>query len=215
MNDMRAVIIPKSDQINSDDLIGGPITITVTKIEIRPGTEQPVSIGFKDDNGKPYKPCKSMCRVMVSMWGADANSYIGRSMTLYRDPAVKWGGMDVGGIRISHMTDIAEAHTMALTATKGSRKPFTVNPLVKAPPVADRVADGVRDLIERIQDAADEPALQAVIADAAVIKQRAYLEKNRPDMGKHLQDAIDAALLVYDAAATATDVSPEIGRESD
>ena len=126
MNDMRAVIIPKSDQINADDLIGGPITITITEVSIRPGTEQPVSIRFDGDNGKPYRPSKSMCRVMVNCWGPDANAYIGRSMTLYRDPKVKWGGLEVGGIRISHMSDIKGTTIMALTETRGSKKPHTV-----------------------------------------------------------------------------------------
>lgn len=130
MNDMRAVIIPKSDQINADDLLSGSMTITVTEVSIRPGTEQPVSIHFVGDDGKPYKPCKSMARVMVHCWGPDANQYAGRSMALYCDPKVMWGGMAVGGIRISHMTDIAGAQTMALTATKGTRKPFTIKPLV-------------------------------------------------------------------------------------
>lgn len=129
MNDMSAVIVPKSDQLNADSLLSGPITITVTSVSIRPGTEQPVSINYEGDEGRPYKPCKSMCRVMVQCWGADANQYVGRSMTLYCDPKVTWGGMAVGGIRISHMTDINGTQVMALTATKGSRKPFTVKPL--------------------------------------------------------------------------------------
>ena len=50
-------------------------------------------------------------------------------MTLYRDPAVKFGGLEVGGIRISHMSDIAKPITMALTATRANRKPFTVQPM--------------------------------------------------------------------------------------
>ena len=129
MNDMRAVIVPKSDQLNADDLLGGPITITITRVVIKPGTEQPVSMNYEGDNGKPYKPCKSMCRVMVSLWGPDANQYVGRSMTIFSDPKVLWGGMAVGGIRISHMSHIEGSSTMALTATKGSKKPFTVQPL--------------------------------------------------------------------------------------
>lgn len=132
MNDMTKAIVPKSDQLNSDDLIAGPITIKITDVTIRGGQEQPVSIHYEGDNGKPYKPCKSMSRVLVANWGADAKNYIGRSISLYREPTVKWAGMEVGGIRISHMSDIDSAMTMALTATKGSRKPFTVKPLVVA-----------------------------------------------------------------------------------
>lgn len=130
MNDMSKVIEPKSDQLNADDLLTGPRTITVRDVTIRPGTEQPVSIFYEGDNNKPYKCCKSMARVLVSAWGADASKYIGRSMTLYCDPKVKWGGMEVGGIRISHLSNIDRKTVMALTATKGKKAPFIVEPLV-------------------------------------------------------------------------------------
>ena len=132
MSDMTQAIIPKSDQLNSDDLIGQTLTIKITGVTVRGGQEQPVSIHFENDKGKPYKPCKSMCRVMVAAWGADSAKYVGHSMTLYRDEKVKWAGMEVGGIRISHMSGITEAMTMALTATKGSRKAYTVKPLAVA-----------------------------------------------------------------------------------
>src|SRR5262245_7773714 len=129
MTDMAAAIVPKSDQLNSDDLIAGPITIKVTGVKIRNGQEQPVSIHFEGDDGKPYKPCKSMCRILVLAWGADSSRYAGRSMTLYRDPSVKWGGMEVGGIRISHLSDIDGSKDMNLTVTKGRWKSYTVQPL--------------------------------------------------------------------------------------
>ena len=136
MSDMKSVIVPKSDQLNADDLLTGEITVKITGVTIRSTPEQPVSISFEGDNGKPYKPCKSMCRVMVRAWGADSAKYVGRSMTLYCDPNVKWGGMAVGGIRISHMSDISGEMAMALTATKGSKKIFTVQPLVVRKPAA-------------------------------------------------------------------------------
>jgi len=136
MSDMRQTIVPKSDQLNADDLIAGEMTIKITGVTIKGGQEQPVSINFEGDNGKPYKACKSMCRVMVSAWGADSKKYVGRSMTLYRDQSVKWAGMEVGGIRISHMSDIAGNQTMALTVTRGSKKPYTVKPLAQGNPTA-------------------------------------------------------------------------------
>lgn len=129
MGDMREAIIPKSDQLNADDLIAGEMTIKITGVTVKGGQEQPVSISFEGDNGKPYKACKSMCRVMVAAWGPDSSKYVGRSMTLYRDPSVKWGGMAVGGIRISHMSHIDENMTMALTVTRANKKPYTVKVL--------------------------------------------------------------------------------------
>lgn len=130
MNDMSAVVVPKSDQLNADSLLAGPITIKITAVKITPGAEQPCAISFDGDAGKPYKCCKSMARVLVNCWGPDANNYIGRSLTLYCDPTVTWGGMAVGGIRISHMSDISGAQVMALTATRGNKKAFKVLPLV-------------------------------------------------------------------------------------
>lgn len=143
MNDMSQVIIPKSDQINADDLISGPITVTIKAVAITAGTEQPVSIDI-GIAGKVYRPCKSMSRVLVAAWGPDAKAYIGRSLTLYRDPTVKWGGMDVGGIRISHLSHIDKDMTMALTATRAQRKPFTVRALKTKPTDAPRPSEATR-----------------------------------------------------------------------
>ena len=66
---------------------------------------------------------------MVAAWGADAKKYVGRSLTLYRDPAVKWAGMEVGGIRISHMSHIDTDMVYAATVTKGKRAPIRIKPL--------------------------------------------------------------------------------------
>lgn len=200
MTDMREVIVPKSDQINADDLIAGPRTITITEVTIRPGTEQPVSIHFEGDNGKPYKACKSMCRVLVNAWGPDAKAYVGRSLTLYRDPTVKWGGMEVGGIRISHMTHIDREMVMALTATKGSRKPFLVKPLTAeapkpAPPSAD---DITASIVARVDAATNHAAMQVVTGDEKVIRQRAWLAKNRPELAKRVDDAVASRLADFD-----------------
>lgn len=132
MNDMSVVIAPKSDQLNADDMLSGSRTVTIEKVVIKPGTEQPISISIKGEK-KVYRPCKSMARVMVSAWGPDAKVYEGRSMTLYCDTKVAWGGMAVGGIRISHVSHIERDLTLPLTEKKGIRKPFTVKVLKQAP----------------------------------------------------------------------------------
>lgn len=133
MGDMSGVIVPKSDQINADDLLSGPMTITITGVKVSSGQEQPVSMFF-DGSTKAYRPCKSMARVLVSAWGADSSKYVGRSLTLYCDPRVKWGGMEVGGIRISHMSHLESPLTLALTMTRANKKPFTVRPMQATKP---------------------------------------------------------------------------------
>lgn len=166
MNDMTAVIIPKSDQWNSDDFISGPQTFTVQGVAIAPGTEQPVSIDVGTP-GKVYRPCKSMSRVLVAAWGPDAKQYVGRSMSLYRDPTVKWGGMDVGGIRISHLSDIDRDMTMALTATRAQRKPYTVKAMKSAPksvPPTDALETWAADVRARIEAASEWSARPGLTA---------------------------------------------------
>lgn len=135
MTDLSRTIAPKSDQLNSDDLIGGPRVIRITRVTANEGNgEQPVNVFFEGDGGKPYRPCKGMRRVMVAVWGADGSAYAGRSMEIWRDPTVTWGGMQVGGIRISAMSDIEKPMTLAVTASKTSRKPLVIKPLkIEAP----------------------------------------------------------------------------------
>jgi len=129
--DLRKTIIPKSDQLNADDLITGPRTIKIR--DVREGSsDQPVHIYFDGDDNKPYKPCLSMRRLLVQVWGHEGKSYVGKSMTLFLDPSVKWAGVEVGGIRISHVSDITEPTDVLLTVSKGKRRPYTVQPLIVA-----------------------------------------------------------------------------------
>lgn len=139
MSNMLATIIPKTDQLNADILIGGPITIKINKISIGTG-DQPVVLGYDGDNGRPYKPCKSMRRVLVTVWGDDGNAYVGRLLTLYCDIKVTFGGAAVGGVRISHMSHLNEEKTILLTASKANKKPFTVKPLKSIAAVASKEA---------------------------------------------------------------------------
>lgn len=131
MIDMTSTIEPKSDQLNSDSLLSGPMTIKIVKVSANPdSSEQPISIFYAEDMSRPFKPCKTIRRLLVALWGKDATQYVGRSLTLYRDPTVKFGGMEVGGIRCSHMSHIEKQVSVALTATRGSKKITTVKPLI-------------------------------------------------------------------------------------
>ena len=192
---MLATILPKADQLTSDDLLGQNRTITITRVTMDTSSEQPVSLYFEGDNGKPYKAGKSMRRVLVQAWGPDASAYAGRSMTLYRDPDVKFGGMDVGGIRISHMSHIKAEFVIALTATRGSKKPFRVKVLkVEPPPVKkDLAMDVVHDLVDRAHAAATLDALADLASDDTVKKQRAWLQDKRPALAVEVDDAFTEA----------------------
>jgi len=124
---LRDTIEPKSDQLNYDDFIAGPVTFTVAGVK-RGSDEQPVIVEV--EGNRPFKPCKSMRRVLIAAWGDKGADWVGRQFTLYGDPSVKFGGANVGGIRISHMSHIAGPVTLKLTTTRSKRADYTVQPLV-------------------------------------------------------------------------------------
>jgi len=127
--DLSKTIIPKSDQLNADDLISGAKTIKIREVKAGADETQPVAIYFYGDNNKPFKPCKSMRRVLVQLWGADGLQYAGRRLTLYREDSVKWSGVEVGGIRISHASHIAGSTRVLLTISRNKRVPVTIEAL--------------------------------------------------------------------------------------
>ena len=131
--DLTASIAPKSDQLNSDDLITGPRTFTIAGAD-EGSAEQPANIHLVELPGRPWRPSKSMRRVLVFCWGKDTDPYAGRRVTLYRDPEVTFGRDKVGGIKIEAMSHIDKATSVSLTVTRGKRAPHTVQPLKDAPP---------------------------------------------------------------------------------
>lgn len=128
MVDMARFVEAKSDQLNADDLIGAPRTITVTRVTGNDG-DQPVSIHYDGDNGKPFKPCKTIRRILLAVWGRHAADYVGRSMTLFRDDGVQFGGLNVGGIRISHMSHIDKETMVVVMKSKGKKAGVKILPL--------------------------------------------------------------------------------------
>jgi hypothetical protein len=170
MTDLSTTIDPKSDQLNSDDLIAGPRTITVTRVTGSSDEKQPVSIFFEGDKGKPYKPCKSMRRVLVQLWGKDGGTYTGKSMTLFRDPQVEYGGVALGGIRISHLSHIDSDVQLMLTTKRGKRDSYSVRRLVQAKPAAPTI-EGI-ELVSRIQAATTQEKLAELVPVLQDIKAR-------------------------------------------
>ena len=150
-------IAPKSDQLNADDLMSGPITVTIR--EVAKGTaEQPIDVHLVEYPGRAYRPSKSMRRVLVSAWGVEGETYPGHQLTLMRNPEITFGREKVGGIEIAAMSHIDKPLTVALTSTRGHRKNFTVTPLTIAL---------TRDWISELDLAGDDLEAVASLGKAA------------------------------------------------
>ena len=132
MNDisnLRDTIVPKSDQLNAEQLLSAPMTILVTDIKRGSGVDQPVIVSYLNDEGRPYKPCKTCRKILIFAWGDDGSEWIGKRMTLYYDPDIKFGGVKVGGIRISHLSNIERDMAVSLNVTKGKKGEFIIKKL--------------------------------------------------------------------------------------
>lgn len=175
--DMTRTIEPRSDQLNFDDVAAQSVTVTITGVT--KGTpEQPVNIETEQYPGRPYKPGKSMRRVLVACWGKDSSVYAGRRIRLYGDPDVRFGRERVGGIRISHLSHISEPMTVMLTVTRGRRAPFTVQPLPDdAPRETSRESreahGGSATVVERIDAATTLDDLRALWDEATGAERQA------------------------------------------
>jgi hypothetical protein len=162
--DLTESIAPKSDQINAEDLLTGPRTFTIEKVSAG-SVEQPVNVHLVEFPGRPYRPSKSMRRVLVDAWGKEAAAYTGRRLTLYRDPDVTFGRDKVGGIKISHLSHIDKRHTIALTVTRGKRAPFVVEPLPDAVPEPTPEQVAATDDLDKLRawHAVSGPEMRALI----------------------------------------------------
>lgn len=175
--DLSKAAEPKSDQQNYDDYIAGPRVVTIAAVKAG-NAEQPVELHLVEFPGKPYKPGKSMTRVLMAAWGKDASQFVGRRMRLYGDPTIKFGKAEVGGIRISHLSDLPGPQRLNLTVSKGKRQPFTVLPLEDAavvePPEgwADDVAacDSVEEITEFYEMARDAGWWSPMVAQACTAR---------------------------------------------
>ena len=189
MIDVSPFIKSKSDQLNADDLVAGPITVQVREVR-KTGGEQPIAIVVSGGH-MPVKPSKTMLRVLSAAWGTDASKWAGRWMRLYRDGTVKWGGKDVGGVRVSALSHIAEPMMLALAEAKGKKK-------------AERV--GVLREADCRDGGAPTASLDGLLSDAGLTLadvDRWLATKGKPET-RHLSDEQRAAFASWLAGQPAT-----------
>ena len=189
MNDvsnLRDTIAPKSDRVNADDFLAGPETVTITAVK-RGDADTPVAVHI--EGRKPYYPCKSMRRVMIAAWGDNGADWAGKRMTLFTDPSVKFGGVAVGGIRISHLSHIERDMCISLTATRGKRSPYTVRALQEkrpAPSAASQTAAALKPAAPESYPedvfAAKLPAMRELVESGRLTPAKviAHCEKTAP-----------------------------------
>ena len=92
--DISHTLEPTSEQLDAVELLGGPRIFTIERVS-KGNAEQPVNVHLRDFP-RPWRPGKSMRRVLVACWGPDASQYAGRRVELFCDTEVRFGGQAVG-----------------------------------------------------------------------------------------------------------------------
>lgn len=150
VSSLRDTVAPKSDRRNADDFLAGSETVKIIAVK-RGDAESPVAVHL--ENSKPWYPCKSMRRILIAAYGDNGGDWVGKSMTLYCDPAVRFGGVAVGGIRIAALSHIESDIAISLTTTRGKRSPYTVKKLeILGDYPADRFAENLPAWLSAIKD---------------------------------------------------------------
>jgi hypothetical protein len=117
----RADLQAKSDQLNADDIMS-PIVVTLAACRRGGSLEQPWDLHMAEHPGRPWRPCKTMRRLLVHAWGEPGPEWLGRGLRLYRDPEAQFGGMAVGGIRVQAMSHLRGPIDVSLTERRGGKK---------------------------------------------------------------------------------------------
>ena len=129
--DISEYLAANSNQQNYDEFLAGPKTVTVSEVK-KGSAEQPVEVHLVEFPGKPFKPAKTVRRLLAKVWGTDASQWAGRRLTIYGDPDVRYGGKAVGGLRVSHVSHIDKPVEVLLTESRVKKRAHTVHPLPDA-----------------------------------------------------------------------------------
>ena len=130
MLDLSGTIKAKSDQLNADDFISGDKLVQVEGVNLMKDPQQPVHIYYYGCEGKPFKPCLTVRRILIKLWGIDGSQWADKWMNLYVDQSVSFGKQkNIGGIRVNAVSHIPSAATISLSIRRGVKQHFVVQPI--------------------------------------------------------------------------------------
>lgn len=132
--DMTAAAEPQADQLTFDDFAGGERTFTIAEVRKSSSPEHKVDVILYEIE-RPWRPPKTMVRVLIKAWGKESDAYCGRRVTLFGDPKVIWAGKESGGVRIRALSGIDKQLKVKLKVSHGKLIDYTVDPLPAEAPV--------------------------------------------------------------------------------
>jgi hypothetical protein len=190
---------PKSDQLNADDFLTKPRDVKIASVDVDNTRDKKVWIYIEGEPKKPWKPSVTYLRVVSVIWGTpNAALWIGRELTLYRDPEIHFGPEKVGGIAVSHMDGIERPTAVSVTKTRGKKQTIIIKPFISK--------DAPKIDVEAVNTAAREAAANGKASFTDWWKANASTR----DMVKPIMDELKASVAAADAPAEGDDNGPSI-----
>ena len=195
MIDLTKHIQADSDCLVAADLVGGPLTILVERVtESGKNDKKKIDI-FYANSEKPFRPCKSMLRILCELWKTtDATTFIGRGITLYREPDCMWKGEKTPGVRICGLSHIEKAVTVVANERRGKMATYQIEPIRPWPPAAPepQAQPTPEDRLQRTLDGIARASIPALEAAEAALKQRTESGEIQPDQAELIRARIEA-----------------------
>ena len=164
MNDIAPTLVGDSNQLSKADLMDGPQTFTVTRVDINlSDKKRPTTIHLAEAPGKPYKPSLGMRKLIAKGWGKSSKEYVGRRLTLFHNPDVLWQGKREGGVEVCAMSHIEAPFTIQVAVNAKQAKTVKVEVIPDSAP-SHEVQPDWQTLITEAGD--DVAALRAMWTDA-------------------------------------------------
>lgn len=197
MTDIAHTLVAKSDQLNAADIIGTEKLLTITKVDVKSG-DQPVTIHYEGENGRPWKPALTARRILSALWGTESDKWVGHTVAVHNDLTVVYAGEEVGGVRPHAATGIETTQIIKLKEKRGPKpKTFTIQPLRldKSGPKTKAVEytfEGYAKFIRSVIAMDDPEAMKARFEKAQDWRLKA-VEENRDEATK-LREEYEARL---------------------
>ena len=181
---MKITAEPRSDQWNADDFIGGPRTFTVAGVKVGKA-EQKYDIELVGDP-RVWRPPLTVIRILLAAWGDESDAWIGKRVTLMRDPNVRFGPDATGGVRISHLSHIDKELRLASTVKRGKREAVVIQPLTSDPMVVQKAVAAIRNAatipeLDKIGAHADKVGISGEVRDAIDTRRSELEAPNQSD----------------------------------
>ncbi|MGB3480854.1 MAG: hypothetical protein WBB07_01390 [Mycobacterium sp.] len=71
--DISDTLAPKSDQLNAEDLLTSTRTVTIEKVVRKSSDEQPLDVDLTEFPGRPFRPSKTVRRILAAVWGSESD----------------------------------------------------------------------------------------------------------------------------------------------